>query len=64
MSYTVDSEIGVSEDQAVFEIRIASSDGKPLTLQEVYDAFVDSLFTYYGDVAVGITRRPGPKQDN
>lgn len=64
MSYTVDAEIGVSEDNAVFEIRIASSDGKPLVLQEVYDAFVDSLFTYYGDSALGVTRRNGPRQDN
>jgi len=63
MSYTVDTEISVNQEQSVFEVRIASSDGKPLVLQEIYDAFLDTLFTYYGADAMELYKRRSEKLD-
>jgi hypothetical protein len=47
MSYRIDVELSASEERSEFEITVTSSDGYPLTSQEILDAVSEALLHYF-----------------
>lgn len=48
MAYTIDGEMEFNEDKSEAVIRVATSDGKSLTSQEVLDCVSDMLMMHLG----------------